>query len=98
MSNPTGYVKEVKSTADLKADGIFGYAKAILGALIIALGTAATAYSADQRIDGGEWIAIAVSFLVAAGGIWGVPNALKPVTVTGPAENIVMDNPDATDR
>lgn len=53
------------------------YLKAIYGALVAGLGSAATAY-ADGVITGQEGVFIAIAAVGAFGVVWGVPNYLKP--------------------
>lgn len=50
------------------------YAKAILGALLAGLGATGTALT-DGVITGAEWVVIGTAVVVAAGAVWGVPNA-----------------------
>lgn len=60
------------------------YAKAIVGAAMAAATTAISAL-ADGSITGGEWATILVSFLVAVGAIWYVPNTPESVRKYGKA-------------
>jgi hypothetical protein len=49
------------------------YAKAVIGAIIAALGALGTALI-DQDVTPNEWIGVALAFFVALGGVWAVPN------------------------
>lgn len=59
------------------------YAKALVAALIAGLSSLATlltsAHDNFSEITSTGWITVIVSTLVAAGAVWGVPNASKPV-------------------
>lgn len=50
------------------------YAKALVGALIAAL-SALGASLTDGGVSASEWVAVALAFLVAFGGVFSVPNA-----------------------
>ena len=56
--------------------------KAIVGAAIAGLGSAATAVT-DGHIGAAEWIAIATTTLAALYGVWQTPNAAKPQPLGG---------------
>lgn len=49
------------------------YAKAIAGGLAGGLTAAATAL-VDQQVDPGEWVTIALAFLIGTGLVYAVPN------------------------
>lgn len=53
------------------------YAKAILAALVAGLGALATALVDDNSlgdVSDGQWLAVALAFLVALGAVFAVPN------------------------
>jgi hypothetical protein len=58
------------------------YAKAIIGSVLSALGTAQLAWQGDHLVDTGEWIGIAISALAVFAGVFGLPN--KPADPKGP--------------
>lgn len=49
------------------------YAKALIGAAVAGLGSAAVALN-DGHVTAGEWVAIASASLVTLGAVFGVPN------------------------
>lgn len=54
------------------------YGKAITGAVIAALGALGAVLVGDQGlgdVTSGQWVTIALAFLVALGGIWAIPNS-----------------------
>lgn len=51
------------------------WAKAITGTLIAFLGALGTALTDKNGVSGAEWAVIALATVIAAGAIWGVPNA-----------------------
>jgi hypothetical protein len=55
---------------------VMPYLKALTAAVIAGLGTLQVAY-ADNVITNQEWVTIAVTTLVALGGVWAVPNAAR---------------------
>ena len=55
------------------------YAKALIGALIAGLTAIGTALT-DGGVSPAEWVAAAVAFLVALGGVYAIPNAEPTVT------------------
>jgi hypothetical protein len=59
------------------------YTKAIVGALVAALGAYQTALL-DNAVAPVEWIGVIITFLTAAGVIWGVPNSGTSPVVTQP--------------
>lgn len=58
--------------------GVMTIAKAVIGAVIAGLGTAATALADNSGITALEWVAIATTTLVALYGVWQVPNRSAP--------------------
>ena len=50
------------------------YAKAVIGALIAGLTAIGTALT-DGGISPAEWVAAAIAFLVALGGVYAIPNS-----------------------
>jgi hypothetical protein len=54
------------------------YAKAVVGAIIAALGALGTALASDHNghvdVHASEWVAIAVAFFVAFGGVYETKN------------------------
>lgn len=78
----THAVKVVTSTTDLAPDGIWGYSKSIYAGVVAGLAALATAL-ADGQISGLEWVFIVSAIVTAAGGTYGLPNAVKPVAVVG---------------
>ena len=50
------------------------YAKAILAAIIAALAALGTSLT-DGGVSASEWVAVALAFFVALGGVFAVPNA-----------------------
>jgi hypothetical protein len=54
-------------------------AKAIVAGATAFSGAFATAY-ADQKVDTGEWLIIAIATVIAMSAVWAVPNA-KPTEV-----------------
>jgi drug/metabolite transporter (DMT)-like permease len=50
------------------------YAKAVVGAIVAALGAATVAVS--DGFTTGEWLAVASAFFVALAAVWAVPNRL----------------------
>lgn len=64
------------------------YAKAILAGAIATVGAVAVGY-ADGTMVAAEWWSAAASGLVALGGVWGVPNAVRHADTDGdePAEH-----------
>lgn len=61
------------------------YAKAVVAAAITALTTAQTALNDDGHITNIEWIAVAVSFVVALGAVRAIPNLPSGVARYGKA-------------
>lgn len=60
------------------------YAKAIVGALIGALGSYGAAMADGSGVTAGEWVAVAATFLAGLGLVWAVPNApAQPAVVDG---------------
>jgi hypothetical protein len=50
-----------------------GYAKAVIGCLVAGLGALAAALD-DNTVSTQEWVTIMLAALIAAGGVWAVPN------------------------
>jgi hypothetical protein len=55
---------------------ITAYAKAITATVLAFLGALSTAL--PEGVSGQEWIAIAVTTIVAGGAVWAVPNRPQP--------------------
>lgn len=58
------------------------YAKAIVGAVVAALGALSTALVDDKSfgdLSDGQWVVAAIAFLTAFAAVWAVPNAEPPV-------------------
>lgn len=60
------------------------YMKAITAAVVTGLGTLQVAYS-DNVVTTQEWVGIAIATVVALGGVWAVPNAVKTAASWGTA-------------
>ena len=60
------------------AVGVAKVGKAVVGALVAGLGALTTALS-DGSVTASEWVTVALATVVAAGGVWGVPNLAKDV-------------------
>lgn len=61
------------------------YAKAIAGAAVAGLGSYSAAIQDGSGVSGSEWLALAVTVLVAAGAVWAVPNIPASVASYGKA-------------
>ena len=69
------------------------YAKCIAAALVTGYGTYQVA-RAGGVITQAEWIQIGLAILASLGAVWGVPNALAPVTTpkVSPVDTIAVVN------